>query len=102
MRAKLAAALGALTVWATASAQAQQVSLVFAGDTTLDDDAGALISRGGDPLAPFAALFASADLRIANLECVVATTGQPAAKKDRKSTRLNSSHTIQSRMPSSA
>ena len=80
MRAKLAAALGALTVWATASAQAQQVSLVFAGDTTLDDDAGALIARGGDPLAPFAALFASADLRIANLECVVATTGQPAAK----------------------
>ena len=80
VRAVLATALGVLMVVAAASAQAQQVSLVFAGDTTLDDDAGALIARGGDPLAPFAALFASADLRIANLECVVATTGQPAAK----------------------
>ena len=63
-----------------ASAQAQQVSLVFAGDTTLDDDAGALIERGGDPLAGFAPLFAGADIRIANLECVVATTGSAGSK----------------------
>ena len=76
-RAVLAAALAALVASHTA---AQQVSLVFAGDTTLDDDAGALIARGGDPLAPFAALFAGADLRIANLECVVATTGAPGRK----------------------
>jgi Bacterial capsule synthesis protein PGA_cap len=60
--------------------QAQQVSLVFAGDTTLDDDPGALIERGGDPLAGFAPLFAQADIRIANLECVVATTGQAGHK----------------------
>jgi poly-gamma-glutamate capsule biosynthesis protein CapA/YwtB (metallophosphatase superfamily) len=60
--------------------QAQQVSLVFAGDTTLDDDPGALIERGGDPLAGFAALFAQADIRIANLECVVATTGEAGHK----------------------
>ena len=73
----LAAALAALVASHTA---AQQVSLVFAGDTTLDDDAGALIARGGDPLAPFAALFAGADLRIANLECVVATTGKAGSK----------------------
>ena len=76
-RAVLAAALAALVASHTA---AQQVSLVFAGDTTLDDDAGALIARGGDPLAPFAALFAGADLRIANLECVVATTGKAGSK----------------------
>ncbi len=76
LRAVLAAAL---TVWA-GHAVAQQVSLVFAGDTTLDDDAGALIARGGDPLAPFAALFAGADIRLANLECVVATTGSPGSK----------------------
>jgi len=60
--------------------QAQQVSLVFAGDTTLDDEPGALVERGGDPLAGFAPLFAQADIRIANLECVVATTGQAGHK----------------------
>jgi len=60
--------------------QAQQVSLVFAGDTTLDDEPGALMERGGDPLAGFAPLFAQADIRIANLECVVATTGQAGHK----------------------
>ena len=59
---------------------AQQVSLVFAGDTTLDDDPGALIERGGDPLAGFAPLFDKADIRIANLECVVATVGKPSNK----------------------
>ena len=63
-----------------AGVPAQQVSLVFAGDTTLDDDAGALIERGGDPLAAFAPLFAKADIRIANLECVVATTGEAGNK----------------------
>jgi len=62
------------------SAQAQQVSLVFAGDTTLDDEAGALIERGGDPLAGLASVFAQADIRIANLECVVATTGKAGSK----------------------
>lgn len=61
-------------------AQAQSVSLVFAGDTTLDDDAGALIERGGDPLAAFAPIFAQADVRVANLECVVSTVGQPGGK----------------------
>ena len=75
-RALLAAALTALA----GHAVAQQVSLVFAGDTTLDDDAGALIARGGDPLAPLAGLFAGADIRIANLECVVATTGTAGGK----------------------
>ena len=59
---------------------AQQVSLVFAGDTTLDDEPGALIERGGDPFAGFAPLFAGADIRIANLECVVATTGEAGSK----------------------
>lgn len=80
VRAGLGLVLALVATLAAASAAAQQFSLVFAGDTTLDDDAGALIARGGDPLAPFAALFAGADLRIANLECVVATTGQPAGK----------------------
>ena len=61
-------------------AQAQHVSLVFAGDTTLDSAPGALIERGGDPLTAFAPLFAQADVRLANLECVVATTGDAGDK----------------------
>jgi len=56
------------------------VSLVFAGDSVLDDTAGEMIRRGEDPFASFAALFASADIRITNLECVVATTGSAGNK----------------------
>jgi poly-gamma-glutamate capsule biosynthesis protein CapA/YwtB (metallophosphatase superfamily) len=73
----------ALTLAASAQTPAapdQPVTLVFAGDTTLDDDAGELIARGGDPLADFAPLFAQADLRLANLECVVATGGSAGRK----------------------
>lgn len=55
-------------------------SLVFAGDTTLDDAPGALVARGGDPFAAFAPWFASADVRLVNLECVVARGGTPADK----------------------
>mgnify|MGYP000090053798 CR=1 FL=1 len=64
----------------TPAAPVQPVTLVFAGDTTLDDDAGDLIARGGDPLADFASLFAQADVRLANLECVVATGGSAGRK----------------------
>jgi poly-gamma-glutamate synthesis protein (capsule biosynthesis protein) len=64
----------------TTATSDQPVTLVFAGDTTLDDDAGELIARGGDPLADFAHLFAQADVRLANLECVVATGGSAGRK----------------------
>ena len=47
------------------------VSLVFAGDIVLDDTAGELIAQGGDPFAPLATYLKNADIRIANLECVV-------------------------------
>jgi len=81
-------ALGVLALSLAASAQTpgasdqptQPVTLVFAGDTTLDDDAGTLIERGGDPLADFAPLFAQADVRLSNLECVVATGGSAGRK----------------------
>lgn len=63
-----------------AAEPAAPVSLVFAGDIVLDDAAGALIARGGDPFADFGPLFASADIRIGNLECVVATTGSAGDK----------------------
>ena len=55
---------------------AKEVSLVFAGDTVLDDTAGKIIEQGGDPFSDFAEYFAGADIRITNLECVVSTRGQ--------------------------
>jgi len=55
---------------------AKEVSLVFAGDTVLDDTAGKIIEQGGDPFSDFADYFAGADIRITNLECVVSTRGQ--------------------------
>lgn len=72
---------GCMSAGAQAVLQASRpVTLVFAGDTTLDDHPGALIARGGDPFADFAQLFAQADVRIANLECVVATQGSAGNK----------------------
>ena len=68
----------ALACWSAQAADT--VKLLFAGDVVLDDSAGALIARGGDPFDAFAPLFASADLRLANLECVVATTGNAGDK----------------------
>ena len=61
-------------------APASAVSLVFAGDIVLDDAAGALMERGGDPFAAFAPVFKNADIRLGNLECVVATTGSAGDK----------------------
>jgi len=69
-----------LLCWATSAAGAASLSLVFAGDTTLDDAPGALIERGGDPLAKVAHLFQGADIRLVNLECVVSTIGSPGDK----------------------
>lgn len=67
-------------VLGAAQAKEPSFSLVFAGDMALDDAPGALIERGGDPLAAFGPLFAQADVRIANLECVVATLGESGQK----------------------
>ena len=87
----LAAWLCALSLFVTPLAQAAgasrakptpspTVSLVFAGDSVLDADAGELIAQGGDPFASFASYFADADIRITNLECVVATQGSAGDK----------------------
>ena len=59
---------------------ATPVSLVFAGDIVLDDAAGEMIRRGEDPFASFASVFKGADIRLGNLECVVATTGSAGDK----------------------
>jgi hypothetical protein len=57
------------------NAHAESVNLIFAGDIMLDDGPGRLIARGGDPLAPFAAILNAADYRIGNLECPIAESG---------------------------
>jgi poly-gamma-glutamate synthesis protein (capsule biosynthesis protein) len=62
------------------AAEPRTVSLVFAGDIVLDDAAGALMERGGDPFAAFATVFKNADIRLGNLECVVATKGSAGDK----------------------
>ncbi len=51
------------------------VSVVFVGDIMLDALPGRLVKAGRDPFAPFAAVLDTADIRIGNLECVVATRG---------------------------
>jgi poly-gamma-glutamate capsule biosynthesis protein CapA/YwtB (metallophosphatase superfamily) len=57
------------------------VRLVFVGDIMLDDGPGKTIAAGGDPLAAFDALLRDADFTIGNLECPVATVGQPLESK---------------------
>ena len=64
-----------------AFARGEPVTLIFAGDIMLADGPGRAIAAGGDPLAPFASTLAQADHRIGNLECPVATGGQPHASK---------------------
>jgi poly-gamma-glutamate synthesis protein (capsule biosynthesis protein) len=58
-----------------------RVSIAFVGDVMLDHAPGRLIRRGIDPLRHMAHLLHQADVRIANLENVVATRGQPMPGK---------------------
>ena len=51
------------------------VSMVFAGDIMLEGPPERVMRRGQDPFAGVAHLFKGADLRLGNLECVVATVG---------------------------
>lgn len=75
-----AACLGLGPLGAAAAEPAPSVSLVFAGDIVLDGKPGLAIAQGRDPFAPFARILNAADIRLGNLECVVATTGDPADK----------------------
>lgn len=70
-----------LCLLCTSLAHASPVTLLFTGDIMLDDGPGRAIAAGRDPLAPVAGLLASADIRIGNLECPIATTGTPQASK---------------------
>lgn len=60
---------------AAAPSDDASVSLAVVGDIMLATRPGRIVRRGGDPFAPFAAVLAAADLRVGNLECVVATGG---------------------------
>lgn len=71
----------AMAFLAALNAQAEPMTLIFAGDVMLDDGPGRLIAKGGDPLAPFAKTLKAADYRIANLETSVAKSGKPLADK---------------------
>jgi poly-gamma-glutamate synthesis protein (capsule biosynthesis protein) len=59
---------------------AASVRLAWMGDVMLADGPGRVIARGQDPFAGVVPALKDADLRIANLECVIATGGQRLAK----------------------
>ncbi|MET3107336.1 poly-gamma-glutamate capsule biosynthesis protein CapA/YwtB (metallophosphatase superfamily) [Oxalobacteraceae bacterium GrIS 2.11] len=61
-------------------ARPSTVKLVFAGDIVLDGIPGQQIEQGHDPFAAFSDQINRADIRIGNLECVVATIGEPEDK----------------------
>jgi hypothetical protein len=64
-----------------ASMEPTVVSMIFVGDIMLADTPGDVIKSGRDPLAAFGPLLADADIRVGNLECVVATQGTPEPDK---------------------
>lgn len=69
------------SAWSKDAGPVEPVSLIFVGDIMLADTPGKVIKRGQDPFAAFADIFRSADIRVGNLECVVATTGTPEEEK---------------------
>ncbi len=81
MRTHLKLALICLLLFGWMTARAEPVRLIFVGDILLDDGPGRAIAAGRDPLAAFASLLADADYRIGNLECPIATVGQPLDSK---------------------
>jgi len=65
---------GVVCLWCV-QALAQNVSVVVVGDIMLEGGPLRAMQRGQDPFASFAPFFKSADVRVGNLECVVATVG---------------------------
>lgn len=57
------------------------VSIAFVGDIMLDETPGKYVKQGHDPFAPFATVLNSADIRVGNLECVIATVGSAEVDK---------------------
>ena len=67
-----------MTTLAHPAAEADDVSVVFVGDVMVAETPGKLIAQGVDPFLPFQSILQAHDLRIGNLECVVATGGRNA------------------------
>lgn len=59
----------------------QSATLLFAGDIMLAETAGDMIARGEDPFQYVTEAMKTADVTIGNLECVVATKGEPIKGK---------------------
>jgi poly-gamma-glutamate synthesis protein (capsule biosynthesis protein) len=72
--------LMALVTSSYVAAKESWVDLTFVGDVMVAETPGELIERGTDPLAGVAKFLGPERLRIANLECVVATTGTAEIK----------------------
>ena len=66
---------------AMAQASEPVVSVVFAGDIMLEGGPDRAIRRGRDPFSGVAHLFKGTDIRLGNLECVVATVGSVEPEK---------------------
>jgi poly-gamma-glutamate capsule biosynthesis protein CapA/YwtB (metallophosphatase superfamily) len=65
---------------ATTLAADERVDIVFVGDVMVAEDPGALIAKGTDPFAGVEKYLGANRLRIANLECVIATKGTAEIK----------------------
>lgn len=71
----------ATPAWSQTADTSPIASLAFVGDIMLDDTPGKVVQQGRDPFAAFSAILDRADIRIGNLECVVASTGTPDPAK---------------------
>ncbi len=72
-----------LTLWLCSfnlCAQTPEVAMVFVGDVMLAGLPGQRIAHGHNPFAPFAPVLNQSDIRIGNLECVIATVGKAEDK----------------------
>jgi poly-gamma-glutamate capsule biosynthesis protein CapA/YwtB (metallophosphatase superfamily) len=65
---------------AQAARRDASVDLTFVGDLMVAEEPGDLILKGSDPLASIAPYLKPERLRIANLECVIATAGTAEVK----------------------
>ncbi len=78
----LFALLGLLlpTVLFAEDPQSRELSVIFVGDVMLDNGPGNHVANGKDPFAKCAELLQDADLKVANLECVVGRGGKQVLK----------------------
>ena len=77
------AGLCPMAAWTQAqtSSDPAPVRIAMVGDLMLAETPGRLIRQGVDPLRYFASLLKQHDVRVGNLETVVATRGRPVSNK---------------------